>query len=144
MFATGERIFPVTARAIQLNEQDLGAATVPPSSVTPLTCPQEVKVGLAADIGTLQRLPKATGNGSLARELALTGRKFGPETAVQLGFVSRVVDGSRVQVIEEAVKLAKEIAENSPVAVYSTKHIMNHARDHGVQESLTYQAAWNA
>ncbi|RSH88148.1 uncharacterized protein EHS24_000675 [Apiotrichum porosum] len=104
----------------------------------------EVKVGLAADIGTLQRLPKVVGNGSLARELALTGRKFGAATAQELGFVSKVVDGGRQEVIDAALVLAKEIAENSPVAVYGTKHIMNHARDHAVQEGLNYEAAWNA
>jgi delta(3,5)-delta(2,4)-dienoyl-CoA isomerase len=103
----------------------------------------EVKVGLAADIGTLQRFPKIVGNGSKARELALTGRKFYAEEAKEIGFVSQVVSGGRKGVIDAAVKLAAEIAPNSPVAVVSTKHIMNHARDHGVDAGLAYQAAWN-
>jgi hypothetical protein len=67
----------------------------------PLTPPQEVKVGLAADIGTLQRLPKVVGNGSKARELALTGRQFGAAEAKELGFVSDVVQGSRKEVVGE-------------------------------------------
>lgn len=66
-----------------------------------LTAPQEVKVGLAADIGTLQRFPKIVGNGSKARELALTGREFGAEEAKEIGFVSDVVQGSRKEVIGE-------------------------------------------
>ncbi|WOO77333.1 Delta(3,5)-Delta(2,4)-dienoyl-CoA isomerase, mitochondrial [Vanrija pseudolonga] len=116
----------------------------------------EVKVGLAADIGTLQRFTKATGNESKSRELALTGRQFGAQEAKDIGFVSDVVPGSRKEVIGErlfgpssdaviaaAIKLATVIAANSPVAVVSTKHIMNHARDHTVEESLEYQAAWN-
>jgi delta(3,5)-delta(2,4)-dienoyl-CoA isomerase len=36
---------------------------------------QEVDVGLAADVGSLQRLPKVIGNNSLVRELCFTGRK---------------------------------------------------------------------
>ncbi|KAL1412925.1 hypothetical protein Q8F55_000674 [Vanrija albida] len=103
----------------------------------------EVKVGLAADIGTLQRFTKATGNESKSRELALTGRQFGAQEAKEIGFVSSVVPGSRKEVIAAAIDLAKVIAANSPIAVVSTKHIMNHARDHTVEESLEYQAAWN-
>jgi len=62
---------------------------------------QEVKVGLAADIGTLQRLPKVVGNGSKARELALTGRQFGAQEAKDFGFVSDVIPGGRKEVIGE-------------------------------------------
>ena len=58
-------------------------------------------VGLAADIGTLQRFPKVTGNDSLAREFALTGRKFNAKEAREIGFVSEVVDGGRAEVLGE-------------------------------------------
>ena len=51
---------------------------------------REAAIGLAADIGTLQRLPKAVGNDSLARELALTARDFDAAEAKELGFVSKV------------------------------------------------------
>ncbi|CAN0275383.1 unnamed protein product, partial [Ectocarpus sp. 4 AP-2014] len=54
-------------------------------------CVAEVKVGLAADVGTLQRMPKIVGNESLCRELAYTGRTFGAAEASRMGFVSRVV-----------------------------------------------------
>ncbi|ORY31373.1 ClpP/crotonase-like domain-containing protein [Naematelia encephala] len=103
----------------------------------------EVNVGLAADIGTLQRLPKIVGNDSAARELALSGRRFDAQIARDIGFVSRVVQGKRTDVLEAALELAKEIATKSPVAVQSTKHLMNHARDHTIQEGLEYTAAWN-
>lgn len=63
---------------------------------------QEVKVGLAADIGTLQRFPKIVGNGSKARELALTGRKFYAQEAKEIGFVSEVVSGGRKGVVGES------------------------------------------
>lgn len=46
--------------------------------------------GLAADVGTLQRLPKIIGNQSLVRELAFSARKMFSEEALQSGLVSRV------------------------------------------------------
>ncbi|KAI9631976.1 ClpP/crotonase-like domain-containing protein [Dioszegia hungarica] len=103
----------------------------------------EINVGLAADIGTLQRFPKIVGNDSIARELALTGRKFGAAEAKEMGFVSRVVKGGRGEVVASALEMAKLIAEKSPVAAVSTKHLMNHARDHTVRDGLEYTAAWN-
>lgn len=58
-------------------------------------------MGLAADIGTLQRFPKIVGSGSKARELALTGREFNAAEAKEIGFVSEVVPGSRKEVLGE-------------------------------------------
>ncbi|KAK4684337.1 hypothetical protein P7C73_g5842, partial [Tremellales sp. Uapishka_1] len=104
---------------------------------------KEVNVGLAADIGTLQRFPKIVGNDSKARELALSGRRFDAKEALEIGFVSEVVEGGRKEVVEKALGLAKEIASKSPVAVVGTKHLLNHARDHTVQDGLEYTAAWN-
>ena len=48
---------------------------------------QEIDLGLAADLGTLQRLPKVIGNGSLMRELAYTGREFRADEAKEFGMV---------------------------------------------------------
>ncbi|CAE6450573.1 hypothetical protein ACGC1H_003969 [Rhizoctonia solani] len=104
---------------------------------------KEVDVGLAADIGTLSRLPKITGNESLLRELAFTAREFGPAEAAQLGMISRVVEGGRDEVIGAALELARTIAGKSPVAVVGTKRFLLHARDHSVEQSLEYQATWN-
>ena len=50
----------------------------------------EVKVGLAADVGTLQRLPKIVGNDSTVRELALTGRRFLAPEAKELGMIGKI------------------------------------------------------
>ena len=49
--------------------------------------PQEVELGIAADLGTLQRFPKIIGNDSLCRELVYTGRKFTAAEAKDIGFV---------------------------------------------------------
>jgi len=104
---------------------------------------KEVDVGMAADIGSLARMPKITGNESLLRELAFTVRSFGVSEAVQLGFVSKVVEGSKDEVVKEALKLAKFIASKSPIGVVGTKNVLLHSRDHSVQENLDYVAVWN-
>lgn len=71
---------------------------------------QEVDVGLAADVGSLQRLPWKTGNDSYLRELALTARNFGCDEAEKLGLISKAVEGGRQGVIDAAVEVAKDIA----------------------------------
>ncbi len=94
---------------------------------------KEVDVGLAADIGTLARGPgRAFGaNASLLFELALSGRTFGADEArAALGLVSRVVPGSRAQVVRAALEFAREVARKSPVAVAGVKRFVAHALDH--------------
>ncbi|KAI8999968.1 ClpP/crotonase-like domain-containing protein [Gaertneriomyces semiglobifer] len=113
------------------------------STPTALFSIKEVDIGLAADIGTLQRFPKVVGNASWARELAYTGRQFGAEEALKFGLISRICE-TREAVVEGALQTAKEIARKSPIAVTGTKHILNHARDHSVEESLRYVALWNS
>ncbi|KAI8350146.1 ClpP/crotonase-like domain-containing protein [Blakeslea trispora] len=108
-----------------------------------LFCVKEVDVGLAADVGTLQRLPKVIGNHSLVRELCYTGRNMYADEALQCGFVNRVAENQE-DVLAQAFKLAKNIASKSPVAVVGTKHLLNYSRDHSVAEGLAYTVTWNA
>ena len=104
---------------------------------------KEVAVGLAADVGTLQRLPKIVGNQSLVHELCYTGRSFTAETALQLGLVSRVIGGTQEQLCQEALQLCKEIARHSPLAVHGTKRALIYSRDHSVAEGLEQIVAYN-
>jgi delta(3,5)-delta(2,4)-dienoyl-CoA isomerase len=104
---------------------------------------REVKIGLAADIGTLQRLPKITGNDSLVRELCYTGEFFDATKALSMGLVGRVVsDGTAL--LQEAMTTAIQIVSNSPVAVAGTKQSLVYSRDHAVQEGLDHIANRNA
>ncbi|KAF8512316.1 ClpP/crotonase-like domain-containing protein [Hysterangium stoloniferum] len=105
---------------------------------------KEVDVGLAADVGTLARIPKITGNQSAVRELAYTARNFGAEEAQHLGFVSKVIKGGRDEVVAAALETAGLIASKSPIAVLGTKHLLLHARDNSVKSNLEYTATWNA
>ncbi|KAJ9141795.1 hypothetical protein NKR23_g7767 [Pleurostoma richardsiae] len=104
---------------------------------------KEVDIGLAADIGSLSRLPKAVGSLSWAKEVCLTARDFGADEALAVGFVSRVCP-SKAAAVAAAVETAAAIAAKSPVAVQGTKELLNHARDHSVEESLRYTAVWNS
>lgn len=58
---------------------------------------KEVDIGMAADVGTLQRLPKVIGSQSLVRELCFTGRKFTSKEASASGLVNRVSSWASVQ-----------------------------------------------
>lgn len=103
---------------------------------------KEVDVGLAADVGTLQRLPRVIGNESLVRELAFTARKMFSSEALQCGLVSRVFD-TKETMLAGALATAESIASKSPVAVQFTKQALVFSRDHSVQEGLEYQANVN-
>ncbi|KAJ5790175.1 uncharacterized protein N7518_007186 [Penicillium psychrosexuale] len=104
---------------------------------------KEVDIGLAADIGTLSRLPKVVGNYGWVKEVALTAREFGAEEALRVGFVNAVYD-TREATIVAALKLASLMASKSPVAVQGTKEILNYSRDHSVQDGLRYTSVWNS
>ena len=101
---------------------------------------REVAIGLAADVGTLQRLPKITGNQSLVNELCLTGRDFGSAEAISMGLVSRVTN----KLQEDAVYLCKIICSHSPVAVHGTKKALLYSRDHTVKDGLEQVGTYNA
>jgi delta(3,5)-delta(2,4)-dienoyl-CoA isomerase len=104
---------------------------------------KEVDIGIAADIGTLSRLPHSVGNHSWMKEICLSARVFGSDEALQHGLVSRVYK-DKSEAVGEAMKLAALIAMKSPVAVQGTKAILNYSRDHTIVDGLNYTALWNA
>jgi len=105
-------------------------------------CIAEVNVGLAADVGTLQRLPKIVGNISMVRELALTGRRFTVQEADKFGMIGKIFPDKEA-CLAGARKTGIEIARKSPVAVIGTKASLNYSRDHTVQEGLDHIKLWN-
>jgi len=104
---------------------------------------KEVDVGLAADLGTLQRLPKIVGNEGLVRELAYTARKFDADEAQKMGFVTRVFN-SKDEALAGSMELARDLAAKSPLAMVGTKRMITYNRDHTIQDGLDYIATWNA
>ena len=104
-------------------------------------CIQETNIGMAADVGTLQRLPYLIPEGIL-RELAYTGRRFSADESLKYGLVNAVFDTPDA-VIEHALAVAREIADKAPLAISGIKEVLNYNRDHTVEESLNYNALWN-
>jgi Delta3,5-Delta2,4-dienoyl-CoA isomerase len=105
---------------------------------------KEVDIGLAADIGTLSRLPRAVGSFSWVKEVSLTAREWDAHEAGRVGYVSSVVEGGKAQVVQKGLELCKLIAAKSPVAVWGTKELLNWSRDRTVDDGLKYTAVWNA
>ena len=73
----------------------------------------------------------------------MSARPFFPEEASLVGFVSEVLE-TKTEALERAIGIANVLTGKGPVAVQGTKRILNHARDHGVRESLNHTAVWNA
>ncbi len=97
---------------------------------------REVDIGLAADIGTLTRLPKANVPLSWTKEVCLTARDFDAGEALRVGFVSAVCE-SKSAALKKALEMATLLASKSPVAVQSTKQILNYSRDHSVADGTS-------
>ncbi len=105
-------------------------------------CIQEINIGLTADLGTLQRLPRIIPDG-LARELAYTGRRLTADEAKAAGLVNQVYPDQEAM-IEGVLAIAQEIAQRSPLAIWGSKEMLNYTRDHSVADGLNYIATWQA
>ena len=103
---------------------------------------KEIDIGMVADVGSLQRLPKLVSPG-LVREWAFTGRRIEAAEALACGLVNRVFETR--EALEAGVsELARTIAAKSPLSIRGAKEMLNFGRDHSVAEGLNYIAAWNA
>ena len=104
---------------------------------------REIDIGMVADVGTLQRLPRLVGSQGLVRELAYTGRTVDAAEARAIGLVDRVYD-SREALAAGVREIAATIAAKSPLAIRGIKEMLNYARDHSVADGLNHVATWNA
>ena len=103
---------------------------------------EEIRLGMAADLGTLQRLPKLIAPG-LAKELAYTGRRLYSQEALSSGLVNQVFSDVDTM-MSEVMVLAQTMATHSPLAVYGCKEIINYGLNHSTDDALKYQATWQA
>jgi enoyl-CoA hydratase len=108
---------------------------------TPQTffCIQEINIGMVADVGTLQRLPKLIPL-AIVKEMAYTGRRLGADRALQYGLVNAVFDTPEAM-LEAALVCAAEIASKPPIAIWGTKQAIHYTRDHSVDDALK-QMGW--
>ncbi|NNF87116.1 MAG: crotonase/enoyl-CoA hydratase family protein [Acidimicrobiia bacterium] len=103
---------------------------------------RETRMGMVADVGTLQRLPRIL-NPGLVAELAFTGRDVTADEARDMGLVNRVFSDSEA-LAAGALELAVSIAANSPLAVQGSKAVLAATEHMSVDEALDYVALWNA
>jgi enoyl-CoA hydratase len=99
---------------------------------------QEIHIGMAADLGVLQRLPKIVPPG-VAREMAFTGDRVAAERALAVGLVNAVLPDAAATVAH-AMKLAQAIAAKSPLAIAGSKLALNYAVDHPTSDALDQMA----
>lgn len=96
----------------------------------------EIKIGTIPGAGGTQRLTKAVGKAK-AMELILTGRFLSAQEAHFYGLVNKVVPVEMY--MHEAVELAKEIAQMSPVAVQLAKEAINRSFETQLDEGLMFE-----
>ena len=101
----------------------------------------ESKLGLVADVGALQRMPKIISKG-LLRELAYTGKTFDGEYAKEIGFVNHIFD-THEELINGAMELANEIASNSPLVMRGVKMILDKGEELTSDQSLDLVRMWS-
>jgi enoyl-CoA hydratase len=118
------------------------AADMRYASADAFFCIQETNIGMTADVGTLQRLPKLIPEG-VVREYAYTGRRMSAARAYELGFVNAVFD-DHASLLAGVTDIAREIATKSPLAVWGSKEMLNYARDHSVADGLNHIATWQS
>jgi enoyl-CoA hydratase len=98
-------------------------------------CIEEINIGMMADVGTLQRMPKQLPD-AVVRELAYTGDRLSADRAERLGFVNGLFD-DKAALLAGVMEIAQKIADKAPVAIAATKQMISYARDHSVAESFT-------
>lgn len=103
---------------------------------------RETKIAIVADLGSLQRLPRIVGHGH-TRELAFTGKDIDASRALAINLVNHVYE-TEEELLAAARAMAKEIADNSPLAVQGTKQVLNYGEERRVLEGERYAAVWNS
>jgi enoyl-CoA hydratase len=92
---------------------------------------EEINIGMMADVGSLQRLPRLLPDAVL-RQMAFCGMTLTAARAEAVGFVNAVAE----DVLAAAMEAASAIAARAPLAVSGSKAALNFAREHTVAESL--------
>jgi len=97
----------------------------------------ETGLGITPGFGGTQRLPRVVGM-SRAKELIFTGRQVKADEAEKIGLVDAVAPQDSL--MEEAMKLAEQIAKNAPFAVRQSKSAINRGCQCDIATGLAYEA----
>ncbi len=115
------------------------AACLRYASADTFFCIQEINIGMVADVGTLQRLPKLMPM-AVVKELAYTGRRLNADKALQHGLVNEIY-ADQASTLAAAMQAAQEIASKPPIAIWGSKQALHYARDHSTADALQ-QMGW--
>ena len=96
----------------------------------------EINLGIIPGAGGTQRLTRALGK-ALAMEVVLNGRFLSADEALHYGLINRVVPVERY--LNEALKLASEIAERAPVAIRLAKEAVNANFEMSLRDGIAYE-----
>lgn len=96
----------------------------------------EIKIGVMPGAGGTQRLPKAVGK-ALAMEMVLTGEFISAERALQAGLINKIVPVELL--MDEAIKMAKSMARNSPLALQLAKESVLKSFENSLTEGLYFE-----
>jgi enoyl-CoA hydratase len=105
-------------------------------------CIQETNIAMTADVGTFPRLQRYIPEGWV-KQMAFTGERVPAEKAKEIGLVNDVFD-TQEDMMAHVMKIAREIASKSPLAVTGCKVMVNYGRDHNTADTLDYIGVWNA
>ena len=103
---------------------------------------EEINIGMMADVGVLQRLPRLMPEG-IAREMAYLGTSLDAARAGAIGFANHVAPDAEAM-LAKALEMASAIAAKAPLAVAGTKSSINYARDHTTSDALDWCAMTQA
>lgn len=95
---------------------------------------REPRIGIVPDMGALQRLPLIIGQ-MYTRQMAYTGRFFSSSEVEKMGLVIEVLPDKQ-SMMDSARKMAEEILESAPLAVQSTKEVLNFSRFAPVRDAI--------
>jgi len=93
----------------------------------------EINIGVIPGAGGTQRLTPAVGK-AVAMEMILNDRRLTAQEAYQYGMVNRVVPAAKY--LDEALKLAGEIAARAPIALRTAKKMINQTFERTLSEGL--------
>jgi len=94
----------------------------------------EITIGVIPGAGGTQRLTRAVGK-AIAMEMILNNRALSAAEALQFGLINRIVPAEAY--LDEALKLAEEVASRAPAAIRSAKKMINQAYEQFLGEALS-------
>jgi enoyl-CoA hydratase len=102
---------------------------------------RETRMGIVADLGSLQRLPALIGEGN-TRLMALTGRDFKARACYEMGLFQEICTYG--ELVNRGLTLAAEVTANPGITLRGVKQVLNYNQGHSIEEGLDYVATWNA